>query len=99
MCLFKELQEFMIHQKIPPHIAVAEVAMPVDCRGKLLHPLDLPQQLSHLDYPVTSGFCHCLILLFVFAFSATFPSSEVLSQIWPTNKFCCTSSGTEMTVL
>ena len=43
-----------IYQQVSPHIAVAEVAMPVDCWGKLLHPLDLPQQLSHLDFPVTS---------------------------------------------
>ena len=42
------------YQQVPPHIAVTEVAMPVDCWGKLLHPLDLPQQLSHLDFPVTS---------------------------------------------
>ena len=47
--------------------------MPVDCRGKLLHPLDLPQQLSHLDCPVTSVFCLSFglsgyICFFVFSF-------------------------------
>ena len=46
----------LIYQQVSPHIAVTEVAMPVDCWGKLLHPLDLPQQLSHLDCPVTSYF-------------------------------------------
>ena len=36
------------YQKVSPHIAVTEVAMPVDCRGELLNSLDLSQQFSHL---------------------------------------------------
>ena len=45
--------------------------MPVDCRGKLFHPLDLPQQLSHLNYPVTSVF---LSLSFLCLFALGSPS-------------------------
>ena len=38
----------VLHQEISPHVAVAEIAVPVDCWRKLLNSLDLSKQLSHL---------------------------------------------------
>ena len=96
----------IIYQKVSPHIAVTEVSMPVDCRGKLFHPLDLPQQLSHLNYPVTSVFlslslsvyfCLCLCLfinLFGYGFgsASAFLSSVLSGQIICPGRACPSES-------
>ena len=75
-----------IYQKVPPHVAVAEVSMPVDCRGKLLHPLDLPQQLSHLDLIYIwwhlSLCLHLFVSIFGFGSAAAVFSSALFGHIW-----------------
>ena len=74
------------YQKVSPHIAVTEVAMPVDRRGELLNSLNLSQQFSHLkkflDLTQQLSHLNCKTQL-----------SSILFN------FVCTSSGTEMTVL